>query len=148
MKLPTYAALFLVTSFLAACGGSDSPTAPGNGGDTPEPRSIKDDPSFANDIQEIFDRRGCSSSSCHGAAKSAGMDLRKGAARSNLVGVTSTGDPTQTRVIPGDAQNSYIVMKLEGRQTAGSRMPLGGAPLDNVDLTNIKNWINKGAKAN
>ena len=125
MKRSTYAALVLVTSLLAACGGSDGPTAPdnGGGGDRPAP-------------------------SCHGAARSAGMDLRKGAARSNLVGVTSTGDPTQTRVIPGDAQNSYIVMKLEGRQTAGSRMPLGGAPLDNIDLTNIKNWINKGAKAN
>ena len=44
-------------------------------------------------------------------------------------------------VIPNDAQNSYLVKKLENRQGSGngSRMPIGGSALDNVDLTNIKN---------
>jgi len=27
-------------------------------------------------------------------------------------------------------------------------MPLGGTPLDAIDMQNIKNWINKGAKNN
>ena len=48
---------------------------------------------------------------------------------------------------PGDAANSYIVIKLEGRQTVGAKMPLGGS-LDAISLQNIKNWINKGAKNN
>ena len=52
------------------------------------------------------------------------------------------------RVLPNDANNSYIVIKLEGRQTVGSRMPLSQSPLDNIDLTNIKNWINNGAPNN
>ena len=52
------------------------------------------------------------------------------------------------RVIPGNANASYIIVKVEGRQTVGQRMPLGGAALDNIDLTNLKNWINQGAKNN
>ena len=51
------------------------------------------------------------------------------------------------RVIPGNAQDSYLVIKIEGRQGVGSRMPVGGA-LDAVDITNIRNWINEGAKNN
>ena len=45
------------------------------------------------------------------------------------------------------AYNSYLVIKLEGRQTIGVKMPLGGS-LDAVRLQNIKNWINKGANNN
>ena len=65
-----------------------------------------------------------------------------------LIGVPSTSEPGLNRVTPSDATNSYIVIKLEGRQTVGARMPLGRTPLDNVDLTNIKNWINNGAMNN
>ena len=37
---------------------------------------------------------------------------------------------------------------LEGRQSVGLQMPRGGTPLDNIDLTNIRNWINNGAPNN
>ncbi|HBD99465.1 MAG TPA: hypothetical protein DC060_14865 [Gemmatimonadetes bacterium] len=64
-----------------------------------------------------------------------------------MVGVAS---PTtgEIRVIANDATNSYLVKKLEGTASAGSRMPIGGSALDNTDLTNIKNWINTGAPNN
>ena len=42
------------------------------------------------------------------------------------------------------ADNSYLVIKLEGRQTIGVKMSVGGS-LDAVSLQNTKNWINKGA---
>ena len=51
-------------------------------------------------------------------------------------------------VIPSNANDSYLVKKLEGRQSVGARMPLGGEALDNIDLSNVKNWINQGAKNN
>ena len=79
---------------------------------------------------------------------SAGMDLRDGAAFANLVNVVAFSEPNFQRVTPSDAQNSYIVIKLEGRQTVGARMPLTGAVLDNIDLTNIRNWISTGARNN
>lgn len=144
--------LVVVLTF-AACGG-DSGTNPGtdggggnNGGGTGSGRVVKADPSFASDIQEIFDRTGCSASSCHGAAESAGLRLTAGASHGELVNVQATSESV-LRVIPGDATGSYLVIKLEGRQTVGARMPEGGAALDAVDMGNIRNWINQGAKNN
>ena len=64
-----------------------------------------------------------------------------------LVGMSANGEAIDY-VIPNDADGSYIVMKLEGRQTVGQQMPRGGTPLDATDLTNIKNWINNGAPNN
>lgn len=135
---------------ITACSGSPTSTdgggdGGGNGGTT---RVILGDPSFSTNIQEIFLRRGCTNSSCHGTAKQAGLDLTEGNAYANLVNVPSTDEPNQTRVIPGDAPNSYLVIKLEGRQSFGVQMPNGLPPLDSTDMANIKNWIAKGAKNN
>ena len=130
-------------SVASGCSSDDSPTSPNGSGS----QTTKPDPSFASDIQEIFDRRGCSSAGCHGAAQSEGLDLRA----SNSFGELVNADATQTagkRVIPGDAAGSYLVVKLEGRQSTGGQMPLGGSPLNSTDLQNIKNWINQGAKNN
>lgn len=76
------------------------------------------------------------------------MVLLQGQSYSNLVNAASTQEPGKTRVIPNDSTNSYIVIKLEGRQTNGGRMPLGRSALDANSIQNIKNWINKGAKNN
>jgi hypothetical protein len=129
----------------AACGGSDPV---GSGGDPPGGgREIKADPSFSSDIQEIFTRKGCTASGCHGSASQGGLDLRPSAAYGELVDVAAQGE-AKILVIPGDAQNSYLVIKLEGRQSFGSQMPEGGTPLDNIDLTNVRNWITQGAQNN
>ncbi|HKJ93647.1 MAG TPA: hypothetical protein VJ957_10775 [Longimicrobiales bacterium] len=141
----------LVCLALAAC--SSSPTSSssggGNGGDNGgSTRVVLSDPSFSTNIQEIFDRRGCAGSSCHGTAKQANLDLTKGNAYAALVNIQSTDEPDKTRVIPGDTANSYLVIKLEGRQSFGVRMPNGQAPLDSIDMANIKNWIQNGAKNN
>ena len=142
------AALLVLAAALLGCGG-DSGTGPdpSNGTDPGPGRTIKEDPSFASDIQEIFNRKGCTASSCHGSFQEAGLDLRSGTSYGQLVNVPST----QTgifRVIPGNADGSYLVMKVEGRAAVGAQMPVGGTPLDNIDLTNLKNWINQGAKSN
>jgi len=126
-------------AFLHSCGG-DSPT------DTGTPPAIIEDPSFSSDIQAIFTNN-CISSGCHNAGAAGGMVLLQGQAYANLVNVASTQEIGKTRVIPNDATNSYIVIKLEGRQTSGSRMPLGST-LHANHIQNIKNWINKGAKNN
>ena len=141
---------YLLLALLAACGGSDpaSPTDPS--GPAPDTRQINAAPSFATDINEIIQRRSCSSSSCHGTAGGvAGLMLTASAANNfeMLVNVDATSEPFK-RVLPGDATNSYVVIKLEGRQAVGDPMPLAGAPLDTIDLTNVKNWINNGAPNN
>jgi len=133
---------------LAACGSS--PTDDGGNDDNDgsgDTRVILTNPSFATNIQEIFVRRGCTAGSCHGAAMSGGLGLASAAASfADLVDVAAVENPNVVRVLPNDDANSYLVMKLEG--SAGTRMPQGQAPLDNTDLTNIKNWINTGALNN
>jgi hypothetical protein len=133
--------LFVLTTMLLYYCGSDSPS------NTETPPMLIDDPSFTSDIQTIFINN-CISSGCHNAGAAGGMVLLQGQAYANLVNVASSQEPDKTRVIPNDATNSYIVIKLEGRQTNGSRMPLGGAALHANTIQNIKNWINKGAKNN
>jgi hypothetical protein len=129
----------LVVLFLSQC-SSDSPTG------TEPPPAVKDDPSFAADIQSIFTNN-CISSGCHNAGAAGGMELLQGQSYANLVNVVSSQEPGKTRVIPSDSTNSYVVIKLEGRQTNGSRMPLGGV-LNSNSIQNIKNWIDMGAKNN
>jgi len=140
----------LISVVLAACSASDSPTDPGEGGTPSGTRTIKANPSFADDITEIFTRRGCADSNCHGNG-AGGLTISTSAAANHarLVNVTSPMSG-EVYVIPNDAQNSYLVKKLENRQGSGngSRMPVSGSALDNVDLTNIKNWINTGAPNN
>lgn len=131
--------LLLLGAVLVACGGA---TAPDDG------RTVKASPSLAADIQEIFTRRGCTELNCHGDARTEGLDLRAGAAWQHLVQVPATQDSSRFRVQPGDPHNSYLMIKLEGRQTEGVRMPFGREPLDSIDLTNIRNWIVNGAPNN
>ena len=138
-------AAVLGISLLAACGGDD-PTGVGDDGDG---REIITDPSFSGDINEVFIRNGCTASNCHGGGQG-GLTLTSTTANNyaQLVGVTSTSEPAVARVTPNDAENSYLIIKVEGRQSVGGRMPLGGAPLDNIDITNLRNWINNGARDN
>jgi hypothetical protein len=136
--------LLLLGLSLSSCGG-DSPTS--SSGSTTDTRTIQANPSFSTTIQEIFNRRGCTGTSCHGTAQQAGLDLRTGASFAELVNVRATSEPI-VRVLPGNPDGSYLVIKLEGRQSVGDRMPQTGQPLDSIDLTNIRNWIAQGALNN
>ena len=63
----------------------------------------------------------------------------------NLVGVASIEVPTIPRVAPGDPDGSYLVQKLEGTASVGGQMPLGGTPLDQAVIDNVRTWILNGA---
>lgn len=97
---------------------------------------------------EIFNPS-CAFSGCHGGASpAAGQNLSAGQAWSNLVNRPSSQNASFTRVIPGDAENSLLVMKVEGRAPFGSRMPLGGAALSSAQIQSIREWIDAGAQDN
>jgi hypothetical protein len=112
-------------------------------------------PTFSSIQHEIFDvtdasgRLACTN--CHnpqGRNFTAGLDLTAASSYSNLVGVPSRNKPGAIRVIPGDAENSYIVHKLEGNpDIAGVRMPRGNGPfLTEGQMLVIKRWIELGAQ--
>ena len=106
-----------------------------------------ENPSFTQDVQPIF-TASCALSGCHNAGAAAGLDLRTDMSYAQLVGITSGQDPNRKRVDPGDAQVSYLVVKLEDRQSTGSRMPLGRTPLSSEEIGTIRNWIGLGAGGN
>jgi uncharacterized protein (TIGR03118 family) len=62
-----------------------------------------------------------------------------------LVNVDSTEVPALKRVKPGEPGNSYVIHKVEGTQTVGNRMPLGGTPLNQATINQIRDWIQAGA---
>ena len=77
------------------------------------------------------------------------MSLVPGRAAESLVNVSAIGAPHLLRVVPGDPDNSYLVMKLEGTQVehggGGARMPLAGPPLQPDQIAVIRKWIADGS---
>jgi hypothetical protein len=142
-KLLGLSFIFVVffSAFLFNC---SSPSAP----ETPEQEQPIANPSFAQDIQVAIFNGSCALSGCHNTTASAGLNLTQGNSYNNLVNIDSTQDPTKKLVLPSDATNSYLVIKIEGRQTVGERMPLNRSPLSSTEIQNIKNWINNGAGNN
>jgi hypothetical protein len=99
---------------------------------------------------QIFDS-GCAP--CHSDvnhAPSGGMNLKSGSAFASLVNVPSSGLAGAVRVIPGNADNSYLVKKLEGAAgIVGLRMPRNGPPfLSDAQIKMIRDWITAGALNN
>lgn len=146
----------LLTVLVCSCGSSGSPMQADNSGDGPtttgggmEDRGgpVKSDPSFADDIYPIFESGGCNSVGCHGSGEGGLYTRTVQEAYTNLVNVTSPNSG-EVLVIPGDDNASYLVKKLENRQSVGLLMPFGGPPLPVNDIQNVRNWIKRGAKNN
>jgi hypothetical protein len=113
--------------------------------------------SFASIQQEIFNSRDSAGrpacTQCHvpgGLATATGLFLTADVAYANLVGRPSRLRPTETLVIPGDPDNSYLVRKLEGGPNiTGVRMPFAGGPyLTQGQMLVIRRWIADGAPNN
>ncbi|AKU90032.1 hypothetical protein AKJ08_0419 [Vulgatibacter incomptus] len=95
----------------------------------------------------IIQAKGCSS--CHGT-NGGGFSVgsSKSTFHANTVGVASTSCPGNTRIVAGDAANSFLYRKLAGTQSCGERMPRTGDYLNATQLNTVRDWINSGAPNN
>ena len=86
---------------------------------------------------------------CHGDdVAEAGLNLAEGKSFASLVNVPST-QVALDLVEPNDAENSYLIHKLDGRDgIVGDRMPYDAEFLSEADIEVIKQWINDGAQDN
>lgn len=98
----------------------------------------------------IFSPR-CAIPTCHTAQAMAGsLVLDADSARGQLVGVEPFIDTARAagllRVDPGHAENSFLLVKLQGPPPdQGNRMPLTGALLSASEIQLIRDWIAAGA---
>ncbi len=107
---------------------------------------------FSNIQTNIFNQS-CALSNCHiggnAPPNNAPLDLSAGQAYDALVGVVSGERPNLLRVDPGNPDQSYLVMKIEGAAgIAGQRMPLGRTPLSSDQIATVRQWISDGAPRN
>lgn len=127
----------LLVAVLAACEHGDA-VVDGDGDDL--------QPTLQSIQANVFNTS-CALSNCHtGPNAPQGLDLSAGSARANLIKVPSTQAPDFLRVEPGNADDSYLVMKLEGdSRISGARMPFQRPALSSNQLSVIRAWIDSGA---
>ena len=107
------------------------------------PFEAETDEATLENVQANIFNPSCAVSGCHvGESAPRGLDLSAGAARDNLVGVPSDELPSFLRVDPGNPDDSYLVMKIEGdSRIAGQRMPLGRPALSSEQIQLVREWI-------
>lgn len=100
-------------------------------------------PTLASIQALVFDPRCVDHHS--GSSPHAGLDLSEGVSHAALVNVPSTQTALDL-VEPGDAENSYLIHKIEGRtDIVGGPMPPRGDPLTEEEIAAIRDWIAAGA---
>ena len=131
-----YVSLILLST-LTACGGS--------GGN--EPNITVE--ATSTSIQANIFNLSCALSGCHaGPSPEESLSLEEGVSFTNLINVISAQDASFLRVNPGDADNSYLIQKLEGTASTGARMPLNRSALPQQNIDAVRTWINNGAIVN
>lgn len=135
----------LLVATLVACGTDTEPTTTESGDSGTPPAGA---PTFGEIKAEIL-TPSCAQSLCHatetdGAAN--GFYLPDGGEWEAIVDVPSAVLPEQKLVIPGDADGSYLILKLEDAiGIVGSPMPppIGNLPPDKIEM--FRQWIDAGA---
>lgn len=115
------------------------------------------EPTFASiqaNIFELTDSAGRNSCiSCHtnvGRTPAGGLNLLHDVAYDQLVNVTATQNTSLKRVVPGNADASYLLHKIEGRAgIVGLKMPRNGPPfMTDGQILILRRWIELGAPRN
>ncbi len=154
MKTTVRCLLVLFAALLAACGG-DPPTAPTTPPTDPATPTTPTTPATGTLTATLSSiQREVFNPACvvhHGPSDAqAGLDISEGRSFENLVNVPST-QVGLNLVTPNDAENSYLIHKLDGREgIVGGRMPINssGSFLTDEAIDVIKQWINAGAQNN
>lgn len=106
------------------------------------------EPTLSSIQAKIFSKH-CIGSGCHsGAMAESQLNLENGRSYQNLVNVKSVQIQDLYRVQPNNANQSYLIKKLEGEGIVGEVMPSGKNKLSGQDISVIRTWIGNGALVN
>jgi mono/diheme cytochrome c family protein len=120
--------------------------------EAPAPEAAKGSPQAITFYQEkiapLF-RSKCAT--CHLTGTEAGnIQLTPDQAIAAIVDVAAQEAPRYKRVVPGDPDSSYLVMKIAGTHIenggSGATMPFAAPPLSAQEIADIRQWIKEGAK--
>lgn len=150
--------LIFVSFFLTACGAGSGEGLDATGDPVmeTEPEPEPEPGVTLNDlVTSIFNNSALGDqrcANCHsGGSPLGGMNLETAElAYANLVGangdgVAANGNASFKRISPGNPDESYIILKLEGDARAGNQMPLGQTPLSSEQIQLVRDWIANGA---
>ncbi len=106
-------------------------------------------PTLSSIQANVFTPR-CALSGCHVPGGAGPMSLELGQSFNNIVDVSSVERSNLKRVNPNNANDSYLIKKLEGASDIlFDRMPQDGPPyLASEEVNVIRTWINNGAQNN
>jgi hypothetical protein len=136
-RLVTVTALLLAA---VSCGGDGVVSQP------PGPPGA---PTLTSLQSSIFTPK-CAVPGCHAPpSPQQGMDLSAGHFYANTVNVGVVELAGFKRVLPSDAANSYLFMKVTADpRITGEQMPFGGPYLSATETAAIQAWIDAGALDN
>jgi hypothetical protein len=122
---------------LAGCSDGDGP-----GGMTQNSGTVT-----LSTVQAAIFSPSCAVSGCHlGPGAPFGLDLSQGQTLGNVRDVPSAELPAYDRVEPGNADDSYLYMKVTADpRISGDPMPAQGSPLTAGQLDLLRQWIEQGA---
>ncbi len=101
-------------------------------------------PTF-DEVQEDVFTLSCAFSTCHGAGQEAELGLTDAASSwADIVNVASVEEPGETRVIPGDSENSLLFKVLDMDVGAIRQMPVNSSVTPRQRAM-VKAWIDGGA---
>ncbi len=109
------------------------------------------DSTYALIQDAIFENKGCTEATCHGAAAQGGLDLREGASFDALVDAPSRTVEGMVRVVPGQKEQSLLWFNLAAATLPGQweaplrPMPIGFEALSLDELEAMREWIESGA---
>ncbi len=89
---------------------------------------------------------------CHtgaGASLPGSQNLSAGHSFTSVVNVNSIEVPSMKRIVPGDPDSSYLVLKIQGSPgIVGVQMPASGGPLTQAQIDEVRSWVAAGALDN
>ena len=131
----------VITLLFLACGKLKEPTEPVLGGGEP----IDPTATFTRVQNEIFSPT-CAQIGCHDRiGQQSQQVLVAGQAYAQIVNQPSVEMPQLVRIAPLDPANSYLYRKITGSGITGDRMPQALAPLTDVQIKLVRDWIRRGA---
>lgn len=136
--------------------GSPAPTggAGGTGGSSPAPTYA---PTFSAIYNEVFATHGCKLGGCHiGTSMKPGADAAStyaniidiAASGKEQAGLPACGASGKKLIVPGNPNESLLLLKLKDAPPCGKRMRLNGPYLNDQEIDQITRWIQAGAPNN